>query len=53
MFFSAVGLNFGIQFAWIAVSLISLPLIQTWRRKTEEVVYNKSLQMEYMEKKDA
>ncbi|TFY73045.1 hypothetical protein EWM64_g10967, partial [Hericium alpestre] len=30
-----LGLNFGVQIAWIAVSLVSIVLIQAWRRWEE------------------
>ncbi|KAG0147130.1 hypothetical protein CROQUDRAFT_43281 [Cronartium quercuum f. sp. fusiforme G11] len=30
-----LGLNFGVQFAWLVVSLITLPLLQSYKRRKE------------------
>lgn len=42
MFFYAVGMNFGIQIAWVAVSCITIPLFQFFMRGREVAAWKKS-----------
>lgn len=39
-----VGLNFGVEFAWVAVSLMTLPLFQWFRRRQEVRAWHASRQ---------
>lgn len=39
---ATVGLNFGVLFAWIAVSLVTIPLFQTYVRRRQVAEWQRS-----------
>jgi hypothetical protein len=47
-----VGLNFGVLLAWIAVSLITLPIFQTIVRKRQVRAWEREIQTEKMRSDD-